>query len=535
MASQNIYNDSEKRKAGVNTYRTYVKALCVRNPSLLNLDNFLTEPRAAHSDGCRVAALDFRPGIKHPITRTIVHLDNLHTELDDEASQKVWDDDKDHALQGRILIIEDLTPDLVELLGSDLEIDPLFFAMHLHTAQRNGMRQQTPEEASLPSRLLFQSYMNVSYHRAITHESMTHSGGRLLRDSALDRKLVLLPNTKIGLAQHCASIIKMKHQNGFWLGEWMPSSSLPLPVLVLHATALILVDRPISDTYWTDGRKYQESGKVHLRSQPYMGPYEDFMEPITFARNLSNALDDVREGMFRDLQYYWQRGVPPCFVSEDPSLQSLAYYLLRITAAEWTKYVSVMHNCIKQYEYQNDSLPGLEEFDTDLYELQGWRRRSLHSQRKVRAVTRQLKSWSELNPTDKSFLQPLIEDYEYICVNIEDAGHRLENMLPVVMTMVQIVDARHSFAETANISRLTVLALIFVPLSFISSLFSMNPTNAPGAPYFWVYFAVAIPVTILVFFIARPPRKDFMRACIWFKARMKEPLLSPNLQRDQHC
>ena len=34
---------------------------------------------------------------------------------------------------GRILVIEDLTREVVEVLGSSLNIDPLFFASHIHT------------------------------------------------------------------------------------------------------------------------------------------------------------------------------------------------------------------------------------------------------------------------------------------------------------------------------------------------------------------------------------------------------------------
>jgi Mg2+ and Co2+ transporter CorA len=111
-------------------------------------------------------------------------------------------------------------------------------------------------------------------------------------------------------------------------------------------------------------------------------------------------------------------------------------------------------------------------------------------------------------PEQRADVDLVLEDFEVINKNIEDAGRRLENMLPVVTSLVQIIDARQSLAETANISRLTVLALIFVPLSYVSSLFSMNTTNMPGSPYFWVYFAVAIPVTLIVVLIARPPTKD---------------------------
>jgi Mg2+ and Co2+ transporter CorA len=91
------------------------------------------------------------------------------------------------------------------------------------------------------------------------------------------------------------------------------------------------------------------------------------------------------------------------------------------------------------------------------------------------------------------------------CSNIEEYGNRLEDIGPLLTSLVQVVDARRSFTETANITRLTTLALAFVPLTYVTGLFSMNVNVAPGAPYFWVYFAVAIPVTLLVFLVARAP------------------------------
>lgn len=88
------------------------------------------------------------------------------------------------------------------------------------------------------------------------------------------------------------------------------------------------------------------------------------------------------------------------------------------------------------------------------------------------------------NPNDMSLLQPLATDFEYISTNIEEFGRMLESSISVVRSVVQIVEARRSFNEASDIRRLTVLALIFVPLSYVSSLFSMNSTNAPGSRHF---------------------------------------------------
>lgn len=285
--------------------------------------------------------------------------------------------------------------------------------------------------------------------------------------------------------------------------------------------ALILVDPPISDTYFLDGHKGDECRRVRLRTQPFLGVYEDFLNPPVFKSDWTCLEQPTGGCILHDIQRYWQRGIPACFDTGDPTLQSLAYYPLRIAAAEWVKYEAVMQFCIKSYEYQNNQLPGLDKFNMDLRELQGWRRRCIRSQQKLQSIIRKLRSWEIAHPASDQSLQYLIGDYEVISENIENASRRLENTLPVVMSLVQISEARLSFAETANISRLTVLALVFVPLTYIASLFSMNPENVPGSERFWVYFAVALPVTLLVIFIARPPISVSRKILAWIQNKTK--------------
>jgi len=271
----------------------------------------------------------------------------------------------------------------------------------------------------------------------------------------------------------------------------------------------VLVDPPIGSVHVTDD---SDRRTVDMSLRPFLGTYEDFIEPAPFSTDLNDNMDSpfIEAGMFEDLQDYWLKERPACFDSRDPSIQSLAYYALRITAAEWVKYVAVMQHCLKQYEYNHDQLPSLslEKFDKDLRELQSWRRRTMVSQSKIKSILRFLSSKHHRAKKLEGDLQFLSYDFEHINENIEAVGRRLESMLPVVMSFVQITDARRSFAETADISRLTVLALIFVPLTFVSSLFSMTTDNLPGNPGFRVYrsyFLVAIPLTLLVVLIARPP------------------------------
>jgi hypothetical protein len=286
---------------------------------------------------------------------------------------------------------------------------------------------------------------------------------------------------------------------------------------------LIIVDPPLGNVHFQYGHKDSDAHRVELDLRPFLGTYEDFTEPPKFSEDWTYLIDKPRRSLLDDIVGYWNCDVPAGFTPENPTLQSLAYYPLRIVAAEWVKYVEVMQHCIKLYQYNDTHVPTLDKINHDLRELQGWRLRSLNSQQKVGSVIRKIKAHNATEPDagSRAAMEPIIEDYEVILNNMQTAGARLENMLPVVTSLVQIIDARQSLAETANISRLTVLALIFVPLSFVSSLFSMNPANMPGSSHFWVYFAVALPVTFLVFLVARPPTAALQAFIHWFRERRK--------------
>lgn len=193
------------------SYLENVNTQSIYNPCLFNLESFLSNQTSSHGR-CRVRTLDFREGIKGVSSQTLVALNDLPSKLQS-------DDKHDNPLQGRIFIIEDLTKEIVELLGSQLDVDPLFFAMHLHVDQRRRLKYHSPSEATLPTRLLDQNYINMSYHRSVVTDSPHDQKARYLRNTAINRKLVLIPYSNIGLVQHGTSIIRTKPKDSFWTGN----------------------------------------------------------------------------------------------------------------------------------------------------------------------------------------------------------------------------------------------------------------------------------------------------------------------------
>lgn len=262
------------------------------------------------------------------------------------------------------------------------------------------------------------------------------------------------------------------------------------------------MDPPITNRYFIETANGLK--EVSQQTNLFLGGYESFVGPPAVSTEESKFIHPDRTCLMNDLVHYWlQTPNPPSFGPKNNRLSSLSYFPLKIAASEWVNYVSVMHKSVKTYEYASNGTTGfldeLNRLNDDLRALQSWRRRSMSSQQKIRSAISCMQWWNDPD------LDSLIADYQYLSRSMDESGRRLENMLPVVTSLVQVVDSRRSFAETANVTRLTILALVFVPLTFVSSFFSMNSEHAPGGGHFWIYFAVALPVTICVILIAKPP------------------------------
>ena len=197
-----------------------------------------------------------------------------------------------------------------------------------------------------------------------------------------------------------------------------------------------------------------------------------------------------------------------------PTLFSVSSYPLRMIAAEWMAYLEVMDHSIKQYEYSPNTCPAALEqiaaLNGDIYTLQQWTRRSTSSADKIRYTIRFLKYH---RTEDDDAL--VTGDYEHIAFGIDTYSRRLEALVSIATSLIQAIDSRRSLTETRNISRLTYLALSFIPLTFVSGLFSMNNTIESGGQGFGLYFAVSIPLCIPVFLIVHPSDPGVIAVRIW--------------------
>lgn len=164
---------------------------------------------------------------------------------------------------------------------------------------------------------------------------------------------------------------------------------------------------------------------------------------------------------------------------------------------------------LKQYgaPHPISAIPDLElkHISMALRTLNAWTRRVFSSKNHIGAAICLIEHWAiideKLENVSGSW-SSLLEDYEYIHATLVDHGNQLAGSLSLVSSHLQLAEGRRAFFEAKNISRLKILSLVFLPLGYVSSLFSMNESVAPGGDLFWLYFCVAIPVSLMVFFLA---------------------------------
>jgi hypothetical protein len=82
--------------------------------------------------------------------------------------------------------------------------------------------------------------------------------------------------------------------------------------------------------------------------------------------------------------------------------------------------------------------------------------------------------------------------------SIQDLTQLVDSMINSLATnylqYVSIQEARASNANAQSLSRITVLTMLFIPLSTVASIFSMGGDFLPGEKRAWVFWVVAIPV-----------------------------------------
>ena len=197
-------------KDPLRSYKALVARRAQIDSHLQSLDEFLQGGSVGYRS-CRIVCLEFSC-TSDPPHRQNLDLDGLKLTLNHQS-------DRGKNSIGRLLVIEDITSEVIDTLGSSLDIDPFFFASHIDTFEAD-ITKTRPSMATVPSTSRTHNFLNLHYHRIIKFEGL-EPGTQLLRDMNIPRKIGILPGfkgTDIGLIKHCCSIIRIEGKAGLWLG-----------------------------------------------------------------------------------------------------------------------------------------------------------------------------------------------------------------------------------------------------------------------------------------------------------------------------
>jgi hypothetical protein len=118
------------------------------------------------------------------------------------------------------LIIEDLSANMIEMLGSVLNIDPFFFASHIDVSY-NEMGMKRASVVTLPSKLRCRRSINLHYHHVLEFKNPPPRG-KLFQVLNVPREVKTsrpINDVHIGLARQCCSIVQTVGKDGLWLGK----------------------------------------------------------------------------------------------------------------------------------------------------------------------------------------------------------------------------------------------------------------------------------------------------------------------------
>ncbi|KAL8652236.1 MAG: hypothetical protein Q9226_004353 [Calogaya cf. arnoldii] len=384
-------------------------------------------------------------------------------------------------LVSRLFVVEDLSRDVIETLGLHLDIDPMFFRGHISDYTWYNNRDPWIELPDIDlvarNRSFFHvRYSNTRYFREPESYSLarTETGGfNVLRRINRDGNWVHgadIPGSNVGM---------VRTKTSFWVQPRKAKSTEPV-------TAVLLVDPSVTAGF------------------PLWGHYNDFAPCPSVADNLPPR--PPRGSAFENIIYQLQhmRTQDIELLVSDPRF--LFQKPLCIVCAEWQTLVRYANTRLSQLEWEIED-PYLRNLQDDLSntldKLHSWRRRLPIYKTIVSEVLFQVIRRDHFVNASINTLLVLEQDFKIILDELNHLHERAERIMAVVTAVMSIEESKKALQQNRSFARLTYLAVTFVPLSFVSSFFAMNEDITKLGRTFWIFFAVAIPVTLLALVVVR--------------------------------
>ncbi|KAF2115201.1 hypothetical protein BDV96DRAFT_575065 [Lophiotrema nucula] len=406
----------------------------------------------------------------------------------------------------RLFLVEGFSQDSVENLGTALDIEPEFFASQLR-ATKWEHHDDRSDAMHLPYVRKQARFWTLEYLECIRLNGRYPLGRtRLLPWSPAIRRLHIRNPYKdqkerysVGLLTRLMSLWVKDAENG-------------------NFDAVLLLDLPLKPQVEFEYDTVKPFETVSTSWSPYGGRFIDFAALGGRESLVERCPPDIglgKSSLKEDLIWRLQNaasfvvdGAPPVYVI--PQLVALSNWTLTLAFLRRDFY------SLNTRDLTSDHAT-TEEVKAALNDLQDCRSLLDRCNHQMWKNIRQL----GLTPSDDGSVSPmstdaklpnhLLEDWIFIWRELRHWINETDRLLDMRLANLSILDSKRSrddskraariAADSAGITKLgQFLVFVYTPASFAYGILSMGDEFLPGKSKFWVFFVVAIPLSLIIWF-----------------------------------
>ncbi|KAI1639629.1 hypothetical protein F4809DRAFT_594920, partial [Biscogniauxia mediterranea] len=438
--------------------------------------------RQERAQRVKVAAVDFVAGQAPPRVQEITNGSGLARCLDSPLPSGT----------SRLYIVEDLSRDVVEILGSKLDIDPLFFREQISDYFWYNTRDPWVELPDLEVVSRDRPFFRISYMQPRYFENENEFIAAK-REAGLFNVLRRLDDDNHGslFDENGATVALVRCKTSLWIKPGTEKDRI----------GVLLIDPPIT------------------RGIPLWGGYRPFVGSPTLSQAQRTYDKPPRDTLYNEL-LFWTRKMAQGdidAVGEHPLV--MAHRMFQIVCAEWLTLNRYILARLGQIEWEVERPDFRVEsttrgIDSSLSKSHTWRRRlpvyrglitdtmDKLFRRGVPGVSRPAPEPAYAKPAPpRDAVADLREDFDAVDRQIAGLLRQTERITAVTTAVAAFEESRRAVEQNRALGRLTYLAVIFAPLSFVSSFFSMSDNVSALSQTYWVYFCVAVPISLAVYLV----------------------------------
>ncbi|KAH7123990.1 hypothetical protein B0J11DRAFT_327271 [Dendryphion nanum] len=457
-------------------YQEYIEALSGSNPSL-NFPDPANEKNPLQPGRARVILLDAPAQAIPEFERTdLYRIDDLKKHF----STATHDHDR-----RRIYLMEGLATDYIATIGGHFFMDPAFFQRQERTCVWSNEFTPTSDALPQPSLLHPNRLFHLQYCELRQFDKMIANKPFFCKRTGRHVGMTAARNKEDSTTGILRRKVTWWSRKSETKGGW---------------DVVILVDPQLE---YLNPQPDNVTTPNSLSNSAFQSGYVDFVPPPDH-KTARSTKPHPHHSMLVDLCHYYQNHARLLDSAEWSEPTASAIYIKKIVAAHYLQLI----------DYIKAMLPSLELRLTTAWveEQDQWK--------SLQTISRRCGNYrDDIEDTLLSLGYPLEgasnqqqqkgpadwkecrKDFQYIYFRLKILKQRADTLMSAMTGLASIAGNRQNLEEAKRVKRLNLLALLFIPLAYTSSLFSMQDDFAPGMNQFWVYWVSAIGLVAFTFVI----------------------------------